>query len=76
MMLYNMQEGGQVSAHDVKIATAVATILCGGPVEAGTRINEETFLQLEREHFLELCHDPKTQARIAHMLQTGKPLRN
>jgi len=39
-------------------------------------VSEQYLLDLEREAFLSLCGDPKTQARIQHMLNTGKPLRN
>jgi 3-hydroxyacyl-CoA dehydrogenase len=39
-------------------------------------VSEQYLLELEREAFVSLCGDPKTQARIQHMLSTGKPLRN
>ena len=51
-------------------------MLCGGEVDRGTLVDEEWLLGLEREHFVELAQMPKTQERIAHMLKTGKPLRN
>ena len=51
-------------------------MVCGGEVLADTRVSEQYLLDLEREAFVSLCGDPKTHARIQHMLETGKPLRN
>ena len=76
MMLYNMVEAKQISSHDAFIGSKVATVLCGGEVDGGTKINEQFLLDLERKVFVELCQEEKTQARIEHMLKTGKPLRN
>src|SRR5688500_14524679 len=76
MMLVNMLEGRFISPHDGEIATRIATVLCGGEVDRGALVDEEWLLRLEREHFVALAQMPKTQERIAHMLQTGKPLRN
>jgi 3-hydroxyacyl-CoA dehydrogenase len=69
------QEAGQASAHDVTIARHVARILCGG--EGPPRmVTEQDVLDLEREAFLSLLGTQETRDRIAHMLKTGKPLRN
>ena len=76
MMLVNMLEGRFISGHDYEIATRIATVLCGGEVDRGAVVDEEWLLRLEREHFVALAQMPKTQERIAHMLKTGKPLRN
>jgi 3-hydroxyacyl-CoA dehydrogenase len=76
MLLVNMLEGRFISPHDYEIATRIATVLCGGEVDRGALVDEEWLLQLEREHFVALARMPKTQERIAHMLKTGKPLRN
>jgi len=76
MMLINMKEGGMISAHDYKVAKAAATALCGGDVEAGSLVDEEWLLTVERRVFVELLKTPETQARIKHTLETGKPLRN
>ncbi|MBF6024788.1 3-hydroxyacyl-CoA dehydrogenase/enoyl-CoA hydratase family protein [Lysobacter niastensis] len=76
MMLVNMLEGRFISQHDYEIATRIATVLCGGEVDRGALVDEEWLLKLEREHFVALAQMPKTQERIAHMLKTGKPLRN
>ncbi|MEO7073499.1 MAG: 3-hydroxyacyl-CoA dehydrogenase/enoyl-CoA hydratase family protein [Rhodanobacter sp.] len=74
--LANMQAGYFVSPHDVDIATRIADTLCGGAIERGSLVDEEWLLALERKHFVELAKTEKTQARIAHMMATGKPLRN
>ena len=76
MMLVNMLEGRFISAHDHEIATRIATVLCGGEVDRHSVVDEDWLLRLEREHFVALAQMPKTQARIEHMLKTGKPLRN
>lgn len=76
MMLYNMVEGQQISAYDAHLGAAVATVLCGGEVDAGTRTSEAQLLEIERRVFVELCQQPKTAERIEHMLKKGKPLRN
>ena len=76
MLLVNMLEGRFISPHDYEIATRIATVLCGGEIDRGSLVDEEWLLRLEREHFVALAQMPKTQERIAHMLKTGKPLRN
>ncbi len=76
MMLVNMKEGGRISAHDYRVAKAAATALCGGEVESGSLVDEEWLITVERRLFVELLKTPETQARIKHMLDTGKPLRN
>ena len=76
MMLVNMAEGGFISAHDYRVAKAAATALCGGEVDSNSRVSEQWILDVERAQFVELLQTDKTQQRIAHMLETGKPLRN
>ncbi|TWT23724.1 3-hydroxyacyl-CoA dehydrogenase/enoyl-CoA hydratase family protein [Luteimonas marina] len=76
MLLVNMLEGRFISPYDDEIATRIATVLCGGEVDRGAIVDEAWLLKLERRHFVELAQQEKTQARIAHMLKTGKPLRN
>jgi 3-hydroxyacyl-CoA dehydrogenase len=76
MMLVNMLEGRFISEYDYEIAVRIATVLCGGEVDRGSLVDEEWLLGLERRHFVELAQQEKTQARIGHMLKTGKPLRN
>jgi 3-hydroxyacyl-CoA dehydrogenase len=74
--VFLMGEAGFASEHDMKVARWVAYILCGGKVTAGSLVNEQYLLDLEREAFLSLCAERKTQERIAYTLKTGKPLRN
>ncbi|MES1174757.1 MAG: 3-hydroxyacyl-CoA dehydrogenase/enoyl-CoA hydratase family protein [Myxococcales bacterium] len=74
--VWALVEGGFASAHDALIANKVAHILCGGPVPAGTLLPEQHFLDLEREAFLSLCGEPKSQERVQFMLMNNKPLRN
>jgi 3-hydroxyacyl-CoA dehydrogenase len=76
MTLVNMRDGGMISAHDYKVARAAAVALCGGEIEAGSRVDEEWLLAVERRQFIELLKTPETQARIIHTMETGKPLRN
>ena len=71
-----MLAGGHISEHDHLIGCKVAHVICGGDVEAGSLVDEQWYLDLERQHFMELLATEKTQARIEHMLKTGKPLRN
>ena len=71
-----MRQADYISDHDQKVANHVAHILCGGAIPAGTVMGEQYFLDLERQAFLSLCGERKTQERIAFTLKTGKPLRN
>jgi 3-hydroxyacyl-CoA dehydrogenase len=71
-----MRRGEYISDHEVKIATKVAEVLCGGNVTSGTPVSEQYILDLEREGFKSLCGEPKTQERIQYTLKTGKTLRN
>lgn len=76
MMLVNMHEGHFISDYDREIGQRIATALCGGAIDRGSEVSEDWLLQQEQEHFMALAVQPKTQERIAHMLKTGKPLRN
>ena len=76
MMLINMREGGFISAWDYRVARAAATALCGGEVDTNSRVSEQWLLDVERALFVDLLKTEKTQQRIVHMLETGKPLRN
>lgn len=73
--LWAAKEGGQASAHDVRVGRAVAYVLCGGDGPARD-VTEQDLLDLEREQFLMLLGTKETQERIAYTLKTGKPLRN
>ena len=70
-----MHEAGQITDHEVSIAHELAYVLTGGDGPARS-VNERDILDLEREAFLRLAGTKETQERIAHMLKTGKPLRN
>ena len=74
--LYIMQQGGYMSEYDLHVSGKVAWVLCGGNVSAAQWVDEQHFLDLEREAFVSLCGEAKTRERITHMLSTGKPLRN
>lgn len=71
-----MYHSGYISEHDLKIAKKLAYVIAGGSVPYGTEVDEQYLLDLEREAFLSLVGEPKTQARMQHMLLKGKPLRN
>lgn len=72
----DMKRSGYISDHDLLIAKKLAHILTGGDVPAGTVVSEQHLLDLEREAFLSLLGEVKTQQRMQHMLAKGKPLRN
>ena len=74
--LVNMRDGGFISAHDFHIASLIAHVVCGGDVDAGSLVDEDYLMTLERQAFCQLLVHPKTQARIMGMMSTGKPLRN
>jgi 3-hydroxyacyl-CoA dehydrogenase len=76
MALYQMREGGYASEHDALIGEKLGYILTGGRMSAPTWVDEQHILDLEREAFVALCHEPKTIERIWYMLQNNRPLRN
>ncbi|TYS60144.1 3-hydroxyacyl-CoA dehydrogenase [Sutcliffiella horikoshii] len=73
---HNMQYSGFISEHDLKIAKKLAYVIAGGNVPFGTEVDEQYLLDLEREAFLSLVGEAKSQQRMQHMLVKGKPLRN
>ncbi|MEK6337245.1 MAG: 3-hydroxyacyl-CoA dehydrogenase/enoyl-CoA hydratase family protein [Acidobacteriota bacterium] len=74
--VHMMKRAGYISDHDALIGEKLARILTGGDLNHATRVSEQYLLDLEREAFLSLIGTRQTQDRIAHMLKTGKPLRN
>jgi 3-hydroxyacyl-CoA dehydrogenase len=76
MFLHNMKVSHWASSHDAKVGLHLANIICGGDTTINDRVDEQTILDLEREAFLSLCGEPKTQDRIKYMLVNNKPLRN
>jgi 3-hydroxyacyl-CoA dehydrogenase len=71
-----MFKSGYISEYDLKIAKKLAYVLAGGRVPFGTFVDEQYLLNLEKEAFLSLALEQKTQQRMQHMLHKGKPLRN
>jgi 3-hydroxyacyl-CoA dehydrogenase len=76
LAIHMLQRGGYATDHDAQVARKLANILAGGPLSAAQLVSEQYVLDLEREAFVSLCGEKKTQERIAHTLKTGKPLRN
>jgi 3-hydroxyacyl-CoA dehydrogenase len=74
--IHMMVRGGFISEYDAKVATRLASVITGGDLTRKTLVSEQYLLDLEREAFVSLCGERKTQERIQHMLKTGKPLRN
>lgn len=74
--IFNMLNGKFMSDHDAFLARRIAFVMSGGDVKAGSLVDEDTILKLERDAFVDFCKEEKTVARIDHMLKTGKPLRN
>jgi 3-hydroxyacyl-CoA dehydrogenase len=74
--IFILQQGGYASEYDALISGRVAHVLCGGALSSPQWLDEQHFLDLEREVFVELAAQPKTTDRVKHMLATGKPLRN
>jgi len=67
---------GRITDHDAVVGRKLAWVLAGGNVSHATTLSEGEMLDLEREAFLSLCGERRTQERIAHTLKTGKLLRN
>jgi 3-hydroxyacyl-CoA dehydrogenase len=76
MAIHLLLRGGYASEHDAHVARKLANIMAGGALSAPQLVSEQYVLDLEREAFVSLCGEKKTQERIAHTLKTGKPLRN
>lgn len=76
MGVYLAHEGGYISDYDAVVGEKLAHVLSGGRVTREQTVSEQYLLDLEREAFLSLCGQPKTQERMQHMLKSGKPLRN
>jgi 3-hydroxyacyl-CoA dehydrogenase len=76
MGVHLMRQGDYITEHEVKLATKIAEVLCGGNVTPGTPVSEQYILDLEREGFKSLCGEKRTQERIQYTLKTGKTLRN
>ena len=73
---WTARQGGYISDYDVVVAEKLAHVLSGGRLTGEQTVSEQYLLDLEREAFLSLCGNAKTQERMQYMLKTGKPLRN
>jgi 3-hydroxyacyl-CoA dehydrogenase len=76
LAVHMMVRGQFISEYDAHVARKLAYIITGGDLSHKTLVSEQYLLDLEREAFVSLCGEKKTQERIQHMLKTGKPLRN
>ncbi|MBT8365252.1 MAG: enoyl-CoA hydratase/isomerase family protein [Deltaproteobacteria bacterium] len=76
VQIADMTNGGFISEYDAYLGGKIAYIISGGDVRDNAEVDEDVILALEREAFIDLLKQEKTQARIEHMLKTGKPLRN
>jgi 3-hydroxyacyl-CoA dehydrogenase len=76
LALHMMVRGSFISEYDAQVATRLAHVITGGDLTHMTHVSEQYLLDLEREAFVSLCGQRKTQERMQHMLKTGKPLRN
>src|SRR5271168_1167783 len=76
LVIHMMQRGGFITDYDAHVGRKLGNILAGGPLTSSQLVSEQYVLDLEREAFVSLCGEKKTQERIAHTLKTGKPLRN
>lgn len=74
--IWGMQQAGWATEHDAVVAGKLAWLMCGGDLSEPTWVPEEHMLDLERQVFVELCHEPKTLERMAYLLEHNKPLRN
>jgi 3-hydroxyacyl-CoA dehydrogenase len=76
LAIHMMQRGGYITDYDAHVGRKLGNILAGGALSSPQFVSEQYVLDLEREAFVSLCGEKKTQERIAHTLKTGKPLRN
>jgi 3-hydroxyacyl-CoA dehydrogenase len=74
--VWMMQQGGFISEYDAAVGNRLAYVIAGGDLSGPQWVDEEYFLDREREMFLELVREPKTMERIVYMLTNNKPLRN
>jgi 3-hydroxyacyl-CoA dehydrogenase len=74
--VWGLREAGYATEHDAVIANKLARVLCGGETSEPAWVPEQAILDLERQVFVELCHEPKSRERMAYLLEHNKPLRN
>ena len=71
-----LRQRGAATPHDEVVAGELAVVLSGGGTDVTETVSDDDLLRLEREAFMTLIKHPATLARLEHMLETGKPLRN
>jgi 3-hydroxyacyl-CoA dehydrogenase len=76
MALNGFRRMGKATPHDLVVGRHLARIVTGGDTDVTETVGEDDLLSLERQAFLALSRDPASADRVAHMLSTGKPLRN
>jgi 3-hydroxyacyl-CoA dehydrogenase len=76
LMVFLLKDAGYISETDARIASRLAYVITGGDLDQNTLVTEQYLLDLEREVFLSLSGEEKTQARLKHMVETGRPLSN
>ena len=76
LAINDLSKKGQITEHDKVVAGALAEVLTGGDTDITESLSEDDLLKLERKVFLKLSKTTGTLARMEHMLNTGKPLRN
>ncbi|HYN20958.1 MAG TPA: 3-hydroxyacyl-CoA dehydrogenase NAD-binding domain-containing protein [Thermoanaerobaculia bacterium] len=76
MAVDGFRASGAATPHDAVVAKRLAVVLTGGEADLTEPVSEDDLSRLEREAFMDLLRNPATLARIEHMLETGKPLRN
>jgi 3-hydroxyacyl-CoA dehydrogenase len=74
--IYLMRQAGHITEYESHIARELANVICGGDATRQSTASEQHFLDLEREAFKSLCGEPKTLARMEHLLKKGRVLRN
>ena len=74
--IHMMKEGKYITEYEGHMARKLANVMTGGELSRPTWVDEQYILDLEREAFISLCGEEKTQQRMMSLLQTGKPLRN
>jgi 3-hydroxyacyl-CoA dehydrogenase len=74
--IYMLKEGCYITEHEALIANRLANVMTGGELSRPAWVDEQYILDLEREAFLSLCGEEKTQARMWNLLQTGRVIRN
>jgi 3-hydroxyacyl-CoA dehydrogenase len=72
----DMASGRFITEYDAFLARRIAYVISGGDVRDNALVTDDVILTLERKAFIDFLKEEKTMARIEHMLQTGKPLRN